>query len=138
MKDISQAAFSLDHYKVSKFSFFEPIDDSEEISIKFRPSGRYNSQNGEFVLSFNFQATSGEQERQLIEATMDAFFKFRKSIDAKEIPEYFYKNSLAIVFPYLRAFISTLTAVANTKPLILPLMNLSMLEEPLRSNTTFD
>ncbi|MBK7039827.1 MAG: protein-export chaperone SecB [Bacteroidetes bacterium] len=52
-----------------------------------------------------------------------------------EIPTFFYKNCIAIIFPYLRAFLSTLTLQANVKPLILPLMNLSGLEKPLIENT---
>jgi len=39
------------------------------------------------------------------------------------------------MFPYIRAFVSTLTLQANTKLLKLGLMNLSELEEPLKKNT---
>ena len=51
------------------------------------------------------------------------------------IPSFFYKNAIAIMFPYVRAFISTLTLQANTKLLNLGLMNLSSLEKPLIENT---
>lgn len=135
MKEINKAAFFLEYYKVSKFSFVETNNESESLNVKFQPSGKYNAKEGKYVLSFNFSATYGEKETELINATMDAFFKFQQPIELNEIPDYFYRNSIAIVFPYLRAFISTLTSVANSKPLILPVMNLSSLEEPLKKNT---
>jgi len=135
MKEINKAAFFLEYYKISKFQFVESSDEGESLNVKFQPSGRYISKEGKFILTFEFFATYGEQETILINATMDAFFKFQEPIEFTEIPDYFYRNSIAIVFPYLRAFISTLTSVANSKPIILPVMNLSSLEEPLQKNT---
>lgn len=52
-----------------------------------------------------------------------------------EIPTYFYRNAIAIIFPYVRAFISTVTLQSNIPPVILPTMNLSSLESPLKENT---
>ncbi|EXZ22215.1 pretranslocase subunit SecB family protein, partial [Bacteroides fragilis str. S13 L11] len=53
-----------------------------------------------------------------------------------EIPNFFYPNSIAILFPYVRAFVSTLTLQANIKPILLPTLNLSSLQDTLRENTT--
>lgn len=36
-----------------------------------------------------------------------------------DIPEYFYANSIAILFPYIRVFVSTVTLQANIKPIVL-------------------
>lgn len=138
MKEINKAAFFLESYKVSKFEFVEPNIEGESINVKFQPSGKFISKESRFVLTFDFFATYSEQDTILINATMNAFFKFQDSIEPDKIPDYFYRNSIAIVFPYLRAFISTLTSVANSKPIILPVMNLSSLEEPLQKNTTFE
>lgn len=135
MKQVKEAAFILEYYKVSKFSLTEPNSESEDINVKFEPSGKYDANEGKYVLSFEFAATYGEKQTEFINATMVAFFKFRQPISLDEIPDYFYRNSIAIIFPYLRAFISTLTSVANSKPLILPVMNLSSLEVPLKQNT---
>jgi len=54
----------------------------------------------------------------------------------EDIPDFFYKNSIAILFPYLRAYLSLVTTQANVPGIILPTYNLSGLEEELRSNTT--
>lgn len=52
-----------------------------------------------------------------------------------EIPDYFYANSLAIIFPYIRAFVSTITLQSNMHPIVLPTVNLMGLSEKLKRNT---
>lgn len=52
-----------------------------------------------------------------------------------EIPNYFYANSLAIIFPYIRAFVSTITLQSNMHPIVLPTVNLMGLSEKLKRNT---
>ena len=55
-----------------------------------------------------------------------------------EIPDFFYPNSLAIIFPYIRAFVSTLTLQANVRPIVLPTVNLMGLTDMLRKETTVE
>ena len=83
-----------------------------------------------------FIAHEGEDtEKAVFKINSTAIFKFSSAIQIEEIPSYFYRNAIAIVFPYIRAFISTLTLQANTRLLKLGLMNLSALEKPLKENT---
>lgn len=89
-----------------------------------------------FLASYILTNHSKGTNTALITATFKAVFKFQDKLLFDEIPAFFYKNSIAIAFPYLRSFISTLTLQANIKPIILPLMNLSELEKPLKDNTT--
>lgn len=56
-------------------------------------------------------------------------------MELKDIPDFFYANSIAIIFPYIRAFVSTLTLQANIPPIVLPTLNLSQLRTILRDNT---
>lgn len=46
-----------------------------------------------------------------------------------EKPEKFVKNAIAILYPYVRALVSTYTASANINPLILPAINVNKLIE---------
>ena len=64
-----------------------------------------------------------------------AEYSFQKEIEFADIPPYFYSNSIAILFPYVRAFISNLSLQANFPPMILPTMNLSDLGEELKAHT---
>lgn len=41
----------------------------------------------------------------------------------------FYKNAIAIMYPYVRAIVSSYTALANVNPLILPPINVNKLIE---------
>jgi preprotein translocase subunit SecB len=66
---------------------------------------------------------------------LKATFSFDQDLELKDIPDYFYRNSLGIIYPYLRAFVSTITFQANLKPpMILPLFNLTELERSFREN----
>ncbi|RZJ69804.1 MAG: hypothetical protein EOO49_16235 [Flavobacterium sp.] len=62
-------------------------------------------------------------------------FSFEEIDTFEEIPTFFYRNAIAIIFPYVRAFVSSVTALANITPLILPTYNLGDLEAPLREKS---
>ncbi|MCZ8020416.1 MAG: hypothetical protein O9302_08785 [Cyclobacteriaceae bacterium] len=137
MNEVKKASFAFKGYQVKKFSFEEPSDSSiDSFTIGFDPSGIYDPKSGLFQVNFQFKAfIKGETEQNVVTAFLSADFQFMDNLALNEIPSYFYKNSIAIVFPYLRSFVSTLTFQANVKPMILPVLNLSDLEEPLRQNT---
>lgn len=52
-----------------------------------------------------------------------------KFIIKEELAQRFVKNAIAILYPYVRAIISTYTASANINPLILPAINVNKLIE---------
>jgi preprotein translocase subunit SecB len=135
MNEVKQAPFTLESFKVREFHFIEPGINNLEMSVKFDPTGKYYSSESRFALTFNFSAAYGDNIADFVRVTMDAFFKFREQTAYEEIPPYFYKNTIAIVFPYLRSFITTLTVISGDKALILPILNLSNLEEELKQNT---
>ena len=136
-----KAAFSFETFQVVSFSFKQPVN--ENLSIVFNTKGEFHSKTNRFriileviVLDGDLLPESTESAIEAINIKLHTDFKFADSVTLQEIPNYFYKNSIAIVFPYVRAFISTITLQANCKPVILPLMNLSALEEPLKENIT--
>ena len=46
-----------------------------------------------------------------------------------ESPKVFQANAIAILYPYIRAIVSTYTSAANTQPLILPAINVNAMLE---------
>ncbi|WP_415711111.1 protein-export chaperone SecB, partial [Aquirufa beregesia] len=78
---------------------------------------------------------SENSENTFIEIECNGIFGFKENTTFEQIPDFFYNNSMAILFPYLRAFISLVTLQINIPPLILPTLNLSSLEADLRKNT---
>ena len=135
MNETKKASFDFENYKINSFSFNDVDNDHSELSVKFEPKGEYDTKSGLFILTFSFKAFLNDGKSELLNVILKANFKFREVVSLEDIPSYFYRNSIAIVFPYLRAFVTTLTAIGNTKPLILPVLNLTGLEQPFKDNT---
>ena len=134
-KEVSKAAFSLCAYKFVKVEMnLDSIDPNSKYSIKIIPSGIFTPDSGIYQLSFTFKAKVDEKEIVNIVCTAD--YKFNTPMDVNDIPEYFYANSIAIIFPYVRAFVSTVTLQANVIPMLIPTLNLSNLSGELKANTS--
>lgn len=136
------ASFRLDDYRFSKIylDLGSLPDDfySTPLDIELKPRGVYYPSKQTYKLQFNCKLMHSEQT-PLVEVICDAYFIFNETLALEDIPDYFYPNSIAIVFPYLRAMISTLTLQANIiHPVILPTRNLSSLKEDLKSQTTIE
>lgn len=134
---MKSASFSLTKYAFEKVLIDYSLKTDAEISIHFEPKGifRQTEEKSIYELTFVFTSTEKGSEKPFIQIECKAVFEFAENISFEEIPSYFYANSIAILFPYIRAFISTITLQANYSPFVLPTMNLSSLEEPLRKNT---
>ncbi|MCZ8297729.1 protein-export chaperone SecB [Flavobacterium sp.] len=134
---MNKASFSIESYKFDKVMIDLSNQKTNDIFIDFKPEGVFNGNDGTFELTFNFLALDSQETIvPFVEIRCVGLFKFENVNSLEEIPSFFYKNSIAILFPFLRAFVSIVTVQANIKPIMLPTMNLGSLEEPLRENTT--
>lgn len=137
MKQVEPANFSFESFKISYFSFNEENYSSTDLELNFEPQGVYDERNGNFELTLLFTVYGVHTPNSIIfNVKSVANFKFKTPIKIEELPKYFYPNSIAIIYPYIRAFISTMTIQANTKLLKLGLLNLSGLANVLKENTT--
>ena len=130
------ATFSFEKFRVIKSSInFENTPSS--MRLDFMPSGIFLKEERRFVLNFLFTAKSEDETTtdNVVSINCEAVYKFEDNISFESIPEYFYSNSIAIAFPYIRAFVSTITLQANVKPIILPTLNLTALNSLLKKNT---
>jgi preprotein translocase subunit SecB len=136
IKANDKTAFKFSKFRVSKFSFSEPDNDHTGYDMEFQPSGIYNTKTGQFDVLINFKANDkNNTDKVIIDINVIAEFKFDSVITQEEIPTFFYTNSIAVAFPYIRAFISTLTMQANSNVLMLGLINFTGMADPLRDNT---
>jgi preprotein translocase subunit SecB len=129
--------FHFDGHRIVK-SFFEMKDGQEgkELSIGFLPKGVINKEKSTFELELS---TKVEDENSVFiaEFTTIGMFSFNSNEIAPDtLDKMFYLNAPAILFPYVRAYLSTLTTLSGLKPVILPTMNLSNLASDLQANTT--
>lgn len=135
---MEKASFSIERYYFDKVLIDLQYHTSDKLFVDFKPSGIFNSENSTYQLKFDFSAfTSQEKDTQpFVNIRCNGIFQFENVVSVDEIPSYFYRNSIAILFPYLRAYVSIVTNQANTPPIVLPTMNLASLEKPLKENTT--
>lgn len=136
MAEAKKASFSFKKFSVPKFSYSSTNNELEsELRLSFEPKGYYNKENSNFKLVIEFKGIEESTDNEIIKVTSEALFEFSEELDSKEIPIYFYSNSIAIVFPYIRAFISNLTLQANTGVIMLKLLNFTKMGNLLKENT---
>ncbi len=134
--EVQSAAFSFTSFRIPVFRYSDSgRKDSTSLNINFLPSGRYNKEERTFEINLEVIGIEEGTDKEILFVQCISYFMFKTSLPLAELPSYFYRNAIAIVFPYIRAFISTLTLQANSGILILGLLNLSGLEKPLQENT---
>lgn len=128
------ARFKLETYKFTSASL-NFIEGNEKLNLDFKPSGSFFPNNKAYRLEFLFRAIDEISKKSVVMVNCVAWFEFQDVERIEDIPDYFYANSIAILFPYVRAFVSTLTLQANVPPMVLPTLNLFPLQKILQENT---
>ncbi len=108
---------------------------SESFNITFLPVGIVSNSKSTFQLQLGVRIVD-ENKALNIEVDSVADFYFEKGTEENQLSNYFYMNAPAILFPYIRAYISTLTSLSGLKPLLLPTLNLIGLAKDLAEHTT--
>ena len=133
---MEKAAFKLDNYQFPKATIdFTKAEEKNEIELQFAPEGQFEKDKRLFRLHFSVRICLNNSDEPAMEVHCVAEYSFQNEIEFADIPPYFYSNSIAILFPYVRAFISNLSLQANFPPMILPTMNPSDLGEELKAHT---
>jgi preprotein translocase subunit SecB len=123
------------HYVANKilFEINDDYGDKEGKIIELRPkiTSEISEPKGKYfdaTLSVKIDNDEGQNDLPFkMEISIIGFFKVEDDIDCKDA--LIKKNSIAILFPYLRSLTTAVTAGANIEPLILPVMDLSGLSE---------
>ena len=137
---MEKVAFRFNNYYFTraKIEFPTQSERNLDLNVKFIPKGEFIKNDSIFNLYLTVIISSSKDgvETNFVEVYCFSEFIFSEQINLCDIPGFFYPNSIAIIFPYIRAFISTLSLQANMNPIILPTMNLTSLQEELKNNTT--
>lgn len=136
MSEISK--FQFKGYNINK-SLIELQENAnlENLKISFKVSGLVQQNEKLFYLNLLVNVNNAEKDLK-IEVASTGKFKFETDDKIEDISSFFYTNASAILFPYLRAYISTLTNLSGNRSIILPTMNLTNLAAELKANTTFN
>lgn len=132
---MEQAAFKISNYKFPKTLIDYSNSSDTDIDVSFTVAGKYKNSESRFFLEFTTHAKFEDKSDFFIKIDCEASFEFKNVNSISEIPDFFYTNAIAILFPYVRAYISTVTVQSNIKPIILPTLNLMSLSKELREST---
>jgi len=104
-------------------------------SLGFSPRGEKEEKSNEFKLYLGVKV---EDEKKTFKAEIEAvgYFKFDPSQEEKILGNFFYINAPAILFPYIRAYISALTNLSGIETVTLPTINMTSLGNTLKENTS--
>lgn len=134
-EQVKTAKFQFTNFLISKATInikSEKIGD--EISFGFKPSGIINKAEKKFDLILNVEIEDENKQLQ-INVSAIGFFIFHPDTDTNNLNNYFYVNAPAILFPYLRAYIASLTALSGITTVTMPTLNMQSLGQDLKSNT---
>jgi len=128
------AAFRFANFKIIKSDFDFSLERGANLNINFKLSGEHFIKTNVFKLIIE-TLVNNQKEEILIRVLSESLFNF-SGIEDKDLMDYFVGNAPAIVFPYVRAYIGTLSTLSGYSPLLLPTLNLSKLSKDLEKNIT--
>ena len=135
MENAQNSAMSFDGFSINRSLIKINGEIGQDMHIEFDPSGEINKVDQVFRLFLNVRITE-KQEGVLIEVDASANFNIHKGdISDPGFENYLFLNAPAILFPYIRAYITSLTALSGISPIILPTVNLTGLKDHLKQNT---
>ena len=143
----SPAQFYLSDFKVLESSMLMRLIDDSDLHVDFGVRGVFTPSSKVYkleVLLRIFETPKSDRPFNIEESTVapritckcEGEFKFAGDMrSAQDLPEFFYANATAILFPYLRSFVSTVSLQSNWGLNLLPTLNLSGLGAELRAKT---
>ncbi|SEJ82432.1 preprotein translocase subunit SecB [Bhargavaea ginsengi] len=136
-----KAALQFAHYHVVetiyKNGLLEPDPDFTDPKFSFKLSLDKDNINHAVVwLSVELGNPSDEH---YVKAVIAGFFRFNSEVitEETEIISYYEINAASILFPYLRSLVSDLTSKGESKPVILPTINVhEMMQNSQQADST--
>ena len=92
--------------------------------MRLQSSNKYDDR-GIIELELNVKINDRNQAIK-IDVDVIGIFKFDKEVDPKTLSSLVNVNASAMLFPYVRSYITSLTALSGIQPVILPVLNLSV------------
>ena len=128
MKEI-KSELKFMNYIVDSVEFKNNVNfEGDETSLDFKPSVEFDIEENELLVFLTIDVFhNAEQNNYPFEISVRVVGYF-KLFNTENVEKY-KANAVAVLFPYVRAIISTYTAAANVNPLILPTVNINKILE---------
>lgn len=121
------AKFRFLRYNIIKSSI--EIDDgkvvNEDLTVEFSQEGAECIEKNLYKHTLGVEIADKNNVMR-INIVVIGLFEFDRDIDEKLKATFFNSSAPAILFPYLRAYVTTLTGLSGVNPVILPTLNLSV------------
>lgn len=133
-----QSSFQFIDYLIEKCNI-EISDPNIGRDMKFgiEPYGEFDKDNHIFTLSLEVAVKDGE-DKFIMSFLIKGLFEYKCS-NFNELLNFIGINSPAILFPYIRAYVSSITSLSGMPPVIMPTLNMQpvgmQLIEKLKNNS---
>lgn len=97
---------------------------SQNLNVEFKKTDRVNEEGHNMCLEM-IASINDENNALVINVKALGFFEFESELKQEEKNIFFRTSAPAILFPYVRAYITTLSSLSGVKPVILPTLNMS-------------
>jgi len=118
--------FRLKSYKIEELRLNNKFEGEEFGNVSFDVHGTLDVRKKILTVNLEFLDVSDDKKERIF-LELSGEFEFKDTISIEMIPDYFWANSLGILYPYLRSFVSLVTMNSSENTVILPLLNLSSL-----------
>lgn len=120
------AKFRFKNYKIVESHIVSDPEKeaSQKLDVEFDQIVGVNENGCNMRLEMRAHVTD-ENKVLNIEVKAYGFFEFDSEISSEEKNIFFRTSAPAILFPYVRAYITTLSSLSGVKPVILPTLNMS-------------
>lgn len=125
-----KSKFKFVGYKItrSELNLSDSVSDCAEFSVGIKAKGKINSDR--FYLTLDTTVCSKDKDVSA-NVVMVGQFLFNMEIDKEMLGGFFCTNAPAIMFPYIRAYISTLTALSGIDTVIIPTLMMTPLRDEI-------
>ena len=129
-KKVEKARFRFVEYLFKETSIKLTGEDiSDDVEFGIEPNGIFEEDNKMFILTLNVLV---KDKKSSLEVKMTVTGKFEyETNDIQELVPYLGFNAPAIMFPYIRAYITNITALGGMSPIILPTLNMERVGKEL-------
>ncbi|APC07791.1 protein-export chaperone SecB [Neomoorella thermoacetica] len=118
-------------YKLNQ-NFKSQKNKSIPLDFKVRTESTVDETNNEITVDLfcNIFEEGPEKDNPFhLKVNLRGWFKTNSTVEKNELYRYAEINAPAILFPFLRTVVSSVTMAANVPPVILPLVNINRLNE---------
>lgn len=121
-----EAQFRFVNYRINESAIkLDPeVEPSDELEVNFEQTIGVHETENRMRLLLN-TSISDKNNALSIAVKAEGYFEFDEGLSEDMKEGFFNANAPAILFPYIRAYISTLSTLSGIKPIVLPTLNLS-------------